>query len=1037
MDNKKPNSLSTSSRVFTKRSMNTSSRTFNPSNSTTTAPTSQISSQAPSQVPQQMTPQIPNPALSQSTPYYQPSQSYQNTSVPQTYPPQVQTYMQPNAPMGYQGNSWPSQNLGQSTIGVHQTQYQSHQQNFHHNQSHHGHSNHRGLNNKKEIPVQLNPEIIKKNIFTKILECNTSFGPSKTEKVARHESRHHYSLEVPEGQLQEFTVPEEDTTEKIFSLYFSVPKEEEKKRKLEEEKQKLREEEEKKQKEIARHELMEKGVNLNLAVKERVFSTESELEEILEPFNASDTEFIKMCISTLKKGKNISVSQLKEFQKMSVTKNPSSLCVQESLINRKCRVQDYFGGGRKNNYRGNNRRDRGDRRDKYDNRDRKYNNRGPNSGGGGFSRKELTEEQKKMQNEASNLKKVMADRRKAVGEVEVNVKLLMNKITPENQKSCRKQIEEIIRKNDFNQEVLEKIGLIIFKKACVEKKYTQMYSDLCLYLTRIECKEIIKRYEKEDAKNGITKEETKEEQKRKYDEQLAKLQEQLEKGIIDEIPADMKKFKYKKPRSKAWKSYKKESHIRESVTTQCRLHVEDLAEDEEPDKSDPDWEDKYSKYRAKKFGNIRFVGELFNKDFFSTNLLLRIFDNNLLKIPRDRIRSNEKITGIANDMVEASCILCVAIGKNMEEQWEEEGGDLDKSIKKSETKKGHKTTWERILKDLHEISLREDLIESRTRILIKNTFTTKESGWKNDKDEGPLKLKELHKKVRKEQEGGYEEEYEKPKPKPKPKREEKKQKHGSGGTFFGMADFEEIEDDDDEDDDDDEEEKVDTHQSSADERFKDINDDKLSDICIGNFKEYLDHEEFAFETFQAGLKAGISKGQFIFALFYKLFDNDRTIVDKFDDYLIEFIKQIEVNPSDITEGLTKYNIELVNLECDYPFVDRQYSKILYALTEEDLIEYDQIKWYSPEDEMSDIFFKIFIRLAERKYIDSDHEKDELRSFIQKHGLDKILESIKEYLLEEDLLKDYHSEIKESPLSDKLNSLNVCAHTLIYTELGLQ
>mmetsp|Transcript_19804 Transcript_19804/g.19423 ORF Transcript_19804/g.19423 Transcript_19804/m.19423 type:complete len:120 (+) Transcript_19804:308-667(+) len=119
----------------------------------------------------------------------------------------------------------------------------------------------------------------------------------------------------------------------------------------------------------------------------------------------------------------------------------------------------------------------------------------------------------------------------------------------------------------------------------------------------------------------------------------------------------MKKFKYKKPRSKAWKSYKKESHIRESVTTQCRLHVEDLAEDEEPDKSDPDWEDKYSKYRAKKFGNIRFVGELFNKDFFSTNLLLRIFDNNLLKIPRDRIRSNEKITGIANDMVEASCIL--------------------------------------------------------------------------------------------------------------------------------------------------------------------------------------------------------------------------------------------------------------------------------------------------------------------------------------------------------------------------------------------
>ena len=87
--------------------------------------------------------------------------------------------------------------------------------------------------------------------------------------------------------------------------------------------------------------------------------------------------------------------------------------------------------------------------------------------------------------------------------------------------------------------------------------------------------------------------------------------------------------------------------------------------------------------------------------------------------------------------------------------------------------------------------------------------------------------------------------------------------------------------------------------------------------------------------------------------------------------------------------------------------------------------------------MSDIFFKVFIRLAERKFIASDHDKDELKEFIQKYELDKILESIKKYLLEENLLKDYHSEIQHSPLSETLKSLHVQAHNLIYNELGLK
>eukprot|EP00343_Euplotes_focardii_P002627 CAMPEP_0205805524 /NCGR_PEP_ID=MMETSP0205-20121125/8777_1 /ASSEMBLY_ACC=CAM_ASM_000278 /TAXON_ID=36767 /ORGANISM="Euplotes focardii, Strain TN1" /LENGTH=125 /DNA_ID=CAMNT_0053076887 /DNA_START=131 /DNA_END=505 /DNA_ORIENTATION=+ len=125
---------------------------------------------------------------------------------------------------------------------------------------------------------------------------------------------------------------------------------------------------------------------------------------------------------------------------------------------------------------------------------------------------------------------------------------------------------------------------------------------------------------------------------------------------------------------------------------------------------------------------------------------------------------------------------------------------------------------------------------------------------------------------------------------------------------------------------------------------------------------------------------------------------------------------MKATKEDFTEGITKYNAELINLECDYPECDKQYSQILYTLTEEDLIDYENIKWYSVEDEMSDVFFKIFIRLAERKFIASDHDHEELTEFIAKYKFKEILESIKKYLMQENLLKEFHMTLKEDPLS---------------------
>ena len=90
-----------------------------------------------------------------------------------------------------------------------------------------------------------------------------------------------------------------------------------------------------------------------------------------------------------------------------------------------------------------------------------------------------------MKDQAANLKKTMAERNNLVSEVELKVKLLMNKITPENEKSVKKQIEKIMVENEYNEDVLASIGLTIFKKACIEKKYTSMYSDLCSHLTKL------------------------------------------------------------------------------------------------------------------------------------------------------------------------------------------------------------------------------------------------------------------------------------------------------------------------------------------------------------------------------------------------------------------------------------------------------------------------------------------------------------------------------------------------------------------------
>jgi len=288
-----------------------------------------------------------------------------------------------------------------------------------------------------------------------------------------------------------------------------------------------------------------------------------------------------------------------------------------------------------------------------------------------------------------------------------------------------------------------------------------------------------------------------------------------------------------------------------------------------------------------------------------------------------------------------------------------------------------------------------------------------------------LKLKDLHQKIRREQEGyDYEEEYYEEVKKPK-KRDDKKRK-GSGGYFgLGMTEFTEVpggaENDEDYEIDEGKSSKP-KAEETEDDKFKNISNEKLSDICIGNFKEYLETQEYAFDTFKLALKSGVSRSQIVFGVFEKLFDLEDEKVKKFDQYLLALIDELKISKTDMNEGLNKYNTELVLLECDYVFVDKQYSKIIYELMLKDLFDFDQLLWYNEEEQTSDIFIKIMIRIVEHKFIASEHDEDETKEFVKTFKIAETLKRISEFLLEEDLVKSYQAEI--------------FAHRTIYALLGL-
>ena len=137
-----------------------------------------------------------------------------------------------------------------------------------------------------------------------------------------------------------------------------------------------------------------------------------------------------------------------------------------------------------------------------------------------------------------------------------------------------------------------------------------------------------------------------------------------------------------------------------------------------------------------------------------------------------------------------------------------------------------------------------------------------------------------------------------------------------------------------------------------------------------------------------------------------------------------FIDEIDISKDDLKEGLDKFNTELTNLEWDLPHVDKQYSKIIYKLIDQDLIDVPALKWMNDreEEESSDIFIKIIIRIVELKLIDSNKNLDETQKYVEVHSFISVIERIKEWLLEEELIENYKEEMDSYETVYKLLSL---------------
>jgi len=90
---------------------------------------------------------------------------------------------------------------------------------------------------------------------------------------------------------------------------------------------------------------------------------------------------------------------------------------------------------------------------------------------------------------------------------------------------------------------------------------------------------------------------------------------------------------------------------------------------------------------------------------------------------------------------------------------------------------------------------------------------------------------------------------------------------------------------------------------------------------------------------------------------------------------------------------------------------------------DDLIDLPSLKWLNEEEDQSDVFAKVFVRIVEYKFAESEHDTDETKDFMSKYNIVPTFKRILEHLADEELIESYKEEIS--------------AHEVIYNLLELE
>lgn len=204
-------------------------------------------------------------------------------------------------------------------------------------------------------------------------------------------------------------------------------KQEEERKKKEDEDRKIREEEERKKREEQLREIRLRR-NQSSGPMDRINMDDAQVDGVLQELKQDDKEVVWRWVRNIRDKGAISLFMMNELANVALWKlPPSDWLVNQALVRRQFdkREQGGFGKGRRPNYR--------NKDYKYEKRTNTYNDKKFNEKEkGGFVRKELTEDEKKMKDEASFLQNKLKERNMLSSQTELDIKMITNKITPSN-----------------------------------------------------------------------------------------------------------------------------------------------------------------------------------------------------------------------------------------------------------------------------------------------------------------------------------------------------------------------------------------------------------------------------------------------------------------------------------------------------------------------------------------------------------------------------------------------------------------------------